>query len=594
MARRTRTFLLIGAVIFLAIAGVATFLVLNRFFQRGESTEVRSRASVGSSGTASITLETKSLTRYVKDEFPVDIVLDTGNTAVSAVALGLSYTSSGTTPELEVEDADGIRSGIQIISRISQNMPGCTEQINQVARETAGERRVFIDFGATCTSTDGYNSNGKKVIATIVFKANSAIVKTLEHDPTKAIVTRKNDGLDTLNAIPHITITIAADTQAPIVQLTGDSLVGRRQGTLLDLNKQTLLPEENNSDVTYSTNSANVRFDWNGTEQPPRADDTALLDQYVEFQYRFNDQAWPATWVKEKTFTRAFGHNITTGHTIYVRGRDRNNNISAPVSKNFLVDLTPRIFGIDPTHAAGGAQIVINGFNFGATKGSVLFGAAVVTGADIISWADQRIVVKVPGTAGTSVAVQPPAPRPVSNSFSFNLDTTLRLVMNLQGLGQDRGAKKVDIVISRGTYEQRFSGVDATWSAADAAYVVVTPPLTDAGLTTGTNFVVSVKATSRLRKRFTAVPVTRGTQNALVKKVVSDALKVGDVNNDNKISILDFSDMVRPGNFTGLSTAVTAANAKYDLNGDGALTAADIALLLANYTQLETLGDAEK
>lgn len=592
MARRTRTYLLISVLIFLGIAGAATFFVLNRFFQRGESTEVRSRASVGSSGTASITLETKSLTRYVKDEFPVDIVLDTGNTAVSAVALGLSYTSGGTTPELEVEDSDGIRSGVQIISRISENMPGCSEQINQVARETAGERRVFIDFGATCTSTDGYNSNGKKVIGTIVFKANSAIVKTLEHDPTKAIVTRKSDGLDTLNAIPHITLTVLADTQAPVVQLTGDSLRSIRLQLIGGVVKETLLPEE--GEQKFATNSASVRFDWNGTEQPLRADDTALLDQYVDFQYRFDDQAWPTVWVKNKTFTGTFGHNITTGHTIYLRGRDRNGNISAPVTKNFISDLTPRILSVEPTHAAGGAEIVINGFNFGFVKNTVLFGTAAVTGANIVSWGDQRIVVKVPATAGSTVSVQPPAPRPASNQIAFNLDTVMIFVMNLQGLGQDRGPKKVDIVVSRGTYEQRFTGLNAVWRDNVQAYAVQTPALTDAGLTTGANFVVSVKEKSRLRRRFAGVTLTRGSTNGIVRQAPADVMKVGDVNGDNKISVLDFSDMVRPGNFTGLSTAVTEANAKYDLNGDGSLTAADIALLLANYTQLETLGDAEK
>lgn len=576
MARQTRTYFLIGTVlVFLAIAGAATFFVFNRFFRQGETTELRGRASVGGAGTASITLETKSLTRYAKDEFPVDIVLDTGNTAVSAVALGLSYTSAGTTPELEVVDADPTRAGAQIISFVSQNMVGCSDQINQVARETAGERRVFIDFGATCTGAEGYNSNGKKIIGTILFRANSAVTKTIEHDPTKAIVTRKSDGLDTLNAIPHITVTVLADTQAPLVEFAGDSLATRADGK-------------------FATNSANVTFTWKATEKPDRADDTTLLDQYVDFQYRFDAAAWPTTWVKEKTITRAFAHNVVAGHTIYVRGRDRNLNVSAPISKNFLVDLTPTISNIEPTHAAGGAQIAINGFNFGVTKGTVYFGTAAVTTTNIISWTNEKIIVKVPATAGTTVRVQPPAPQPTSNSVAFNLDTTLRIVMNLQGLGQDRGPKKVTVVVSRGTYEQRFTGLDAAWSGADAAYVVTTPPLADTGLVTATNYVVSVKETSRLRKRFATVTVTRGSQNPLVKKVAADVMKVGDVNADNKISVLDFSDMVRPGNFTGLSTTVTTANGKYDLNGDGALTAADISLLLTNYTQLETLGDAEK
>lgn len=576
MSRSARTYLTLGiVVVFLAIAGAATYFVMTRYFgQDAESTELRGRASVGPTGTASITLETKGTTRYLRDEFPVDIVLNTGNKQVTGGGLRVSYTAPGTTAGLDVVDADPTRGGAQIISFASQNLEGCSEQFNTVSREAA-TGRMHIDFGFTCPN--GYNSNGNKIIATILFRANTAGTYTLDHDPSKAIITDKDTGNDTLTTIPALTLTIAADSAAPLVELTTDTLITRTDGK-------------------FATNSASVIFNWKGTEQPVRADDTVLLDQYIEYQYKMDAAAWPTTWTKGQLSATVpnLTHNITTGHTFQVRGRDRNNNISTIVSKNFLVDLTPTISSIAPTHAAGGQQITINGFNFGPTKGTVRFGTVVVGTTAIPTWTDTRIVVTVPATANGGTVQVVGVGRPVSNTIAFALDTNLKIVMNMQGLGQDRGAKKVDVVVSKGTYEARFTGLDATWSTADSAYVVVTPALPDTGLTTAATYVVSVKEQSRLRKKFTAVTITRGAQSVLVKKAAADLQKVGDVNGDNKITILDFSDMVRPGNFTGLSNPVSESTRKYDLNGDGSLTAADISLLLTNYTQLETPGDAEK
>lgn len=577
LSRSARTYVTLAVVvIFLAIAGFATFFLMNRYFgQQAQTTELRGRASIGPTGTATITLESKTMTRYVKDEFPVDIVLDTGNTAVTGAGLRVSYTATGTTPGLQVVDADSnTGNGTQLISFASQNLPGCTESFNSVSKE--GADRYHIDFGVTCPQ--GYNSNGKKIVATILFRANAAGSFTIDHDPSKAIVTRQSDGNDTLTTIPAITVSVLADTAAPLVEFTTDSLI-------------------TNTDGKLATNSARATFNWKGTEQPPRETDTVLLDQYIEYQSKLNAAAWPTVWTKgSPTVTlQNLAHNITTGHTVQVRGRDRNNNISTIISKNFLVDLTPTISSIAPTHAAGGQEITITGFNFGPTKGTVKFGTVSQGTTNITTWTDERIVVKVPATANGGTVQVAGLSRPLSNAVAFNLDTNVRIVMNIQGWGQDRGPRKVDVVVSKGTYEARFVGLDATWSAADSAYVVVTPALTDTGLLTGTGYVVSVKPESRLRKRFTGITVTRGTQIAVVKKAAADLMKVGDVNGDNKITILDFGDMVRPENkFTIDGTPIDTTTRKYDLNGDGKLTIADISLLLTNYTQLETPGDAEK
>lgn len=91
---------------------------------------------------------------------------------------------------------------------------------------------------------------------------------------------------------------------------------------------------------------------------------------------------------------------------------------------------------VGPMMGKAGNTITIDGRGFGATKGTVYFGATAVTGANILSWEDSSITVKVPsiaaGTYGVKIATATAAN---SNTYAdFNLlsgnQVTVRFVVN--------------------------------------------------------------------------------------------------------------------------------------------------------------------
>ncbi len=59
----------------------------------------------------------------------------------------------------------------------------------------------------------------------------------------------------------------------------------------------------------------------------------------------------------------------------------------------------PAIGNIGPDMGKAGNVVTIDGRGFGAAKGTVLFDATAVTGANIVSWEDTQIKVVVPAIA---------------------------------------------------------------------------------------------------------------------------------------------------------------------------------------------------
>nr|P17692.1 RecName: Full=Cyclomaltodextrin glucanotransferase; AltName: Full=Cyclodextrin-glycosyltransferase; Short=CGTase; AltName: Full=Raw-starch-digesting amylase; Flags: Precursor [Bacillus sp. B1018]AAA22239.1 raw-starch-digesting amylase precursor [Bacillus sp. (in: firmicutes)]BAA14140.1 raw-starch-digesting amylase precursor [Bacillus sp. B1018] len=61
---------------------------------------------------------------------------------------------------------------------------------------------------------------------------------------------------------------------------------------------------------------------------------------------------------------------------------------------------TPTIGHVGPMMAKPGVTITIDGRGFGSSKGTVYFGTTAVSGANITSWEDTQIKVKIPAVAG--------------------------------------------------------------------------------------------------------------------------------------------------------------------------------------------------
>ena len=97
---------------------------------------------------------------------------------------------------------------------------------------------------------------------------------------------------------------------------------------------------------------------------------------------------------------------------------------------------TPTMAHVGPMMSMAGKTITIDGRGFGATKGTVMFGATAVTGADILSWEDTQVKVKVPaiaaGVYGISVKNAGAMASGVYNAFEVlsGPQVTVRFVVN--------------------------------------------------------------------------------------------------------------------------------------------------------------------
>jgi formyltetrahydrofolate synthetase len=150
---------------------------------------------------------------------------------------------------------------------------------------------------------------------------------------------------------------------------------------------------------------------------------------------------------------------------------------------------------LDPTHGAVGTDVTITGTGFGADKGTVKFGDTAAT--DIESWADAKIVVKVPAEAKTAEVVVTAGGKEGKDQKigTFTVDAAAK-----PGLNPTHGAVGTDVTITgtgfgadKGTVQ--FGGIAATditkW--ADTKIVVIVPARAKSG-----NVVVEVRGKGRI------------------------------------------------------------------------------------------------
>jgi glycosidase len=79
----------------------------------------------------------------------------------------------------------------------------------------------------------------------------------------------------------------------------------------------------------------------------------------------------------------------------------------------------PQIGSIEPTDGEPGMEITISGTHFGSTRGTVQFGQAA---AEILSWADDRVVLRVPNTHdGLSKAILTDTTRNSATPIDFTV-----------------------------------------------------------------------------------------------------------------------------------------------------------------------------
>lgn len=95
-----------------------------------------------------------------------------------------------------------------------------------------------------------------------------------------------------------------------------------------------------------------------------------------------------------------------------------------------------------------------------------------------------------------------------------------------------------------------------------------------------------VKGPIHLQKRFTNIEVgnTPGGKNLTVTPLLA-----GDFDNNNILNIFDLALLLQE--YTQLETPVTTANQRYDVSLNNTLNIFDLALVLQNYSELEVRGE---
>ncbi len=552
---------LILAPILLIVMGVMVY-----FLSKGSGFDTRNRASTPT-GTAEIKVSPETHHYFIGDYFKLDMMLGTGGKAISGAGFRLSYPFTTAVPEIEVLDNNTNATGIQIQSFASSLNPDFTQNVNLTQLTPATNGTVSIDYGAVISTTEGYSNTSGQKFAQISFLARRAGTFVLQHDPQRSQITDKATGLDVLKTIDPISITVATETQAPAITITSG------------------LAEN------ASTTSATVNFTYTASDLPVRQ---ANVFTPLTSTHKF-DAETPAAYTALASNTRTISKVLAHGaHTLTIYVKDPQGNVGTVV-RHFTVDATPHINSITPTEGTATTEVTIYGYNFTGT--TVKFGTIAVAAADYVSRSATQMVVKVPvGANGQIKVIQTGVtPNLVSNGVDFQVRTRLVLLVPLQGLPTFKGTKTaISTVVKCGTFRHEFTNVDFVWGPGalahrfDALFPVGTV------VPAATNCTVSIKETSRLRKRFTGLTMAPGIINTFVKNTAADTMLVADFDNNNKLELQDYGLLM--ANFsssTGLTVPVTAANAKFDLNGDGNLTIDDIALLLTNLTTLQRAGDPE-
>ena len=173
--------------------------------------EIRERGAVPG-GPASLSLSPAQSTNQVGDTLTETVSFNTGNVAVSAIAVRVKYPYSGSTPEVTASNIS-----------ISQNLLSSGTWSCPVQQVSTVSGMVNVDIACVNTSTTGYISPGTVQLATFNLTVNSVPATNplvLTFDPVESIITSKSDGSDVLGTpTSNSTITVqqAQPTATPTI-----------------------------------------------------------------------------------------------------------------------------------------------------------------------------------------------------------------------------------------------------------------------------------------------------------------------------------------------------------------------------------------
>ncbi len=550
--------------VLLVILGILV-VVTSSTKQSGGKFDMRNRASTPT-GTAEIILSPTTHQYYVGDYFRLDMMLNTGGKAISGAGFRLSYPFTTDVPGIDVLDNNTTATGKQIQSFSATLDPDLITNVNVVTQYPTTNGAVDIDFSAVTSTAEGYSNTSGQKFAQINFLANRVGTYLIQHDTQRSQITDKVTGLDVLKTIDPVTITVATETETPLIALASTI------------------------DENGTTTDADVSFSFSASDRPIRQ---ANVFTPLTWTYTFDAQVAGA-YIPFAGGSAVISKTLNHGaHTLTISVKDPEGNIATSL-RHFSVDATPHITAITPSEGTAGAQILLTGSNLLGTI--VKFGTVAVATADYVSRSNTQMIVKVPEGAGNDVkVVNATNTSLVSNSISFTPRTRLGILVQLQGISADKGAKvATKTVVTCGTFTETFTDKSLVWNSASSAYYFNELFPATSVVPNSSTCTISIKETSRLRKKFSGITLAPGITNIITKNTATDMLKVGDFDTNNILELQDYGLLMANFSMTsGLTIPATTGNNKYDLNGDAQISINDIALLLTNLTALQKIGDPE-
>ncbi|MBI3443144.1 hypothetical protein HY008_00570 [Candidatus Woesebacteria bacterium] len=178
-----KTIILI-AVLLLLLTGIPVGIFLLR-----QTQEIREEAAVPA-GEARVSMAPATATHPVGETFPVSISFTTQNIPISAIAVRITYSYTGTAPEVTA-------SNIEVSPALTQT--GDWSCPVKTITPVAG--KVQIDLACVNLSTQGYIASSDTLLATFNLTGNQVPVinpVVLTFDRDQSIITRKTDAQDIL------------------------------------------------------------------------------------------------------------------------------------------------------------------------------------------------------------------------------------------------------------------------------------------------------------------------------------------------------------------------------------------------------------
>jgi cell division septation protein DedD len=614
---------------------VVLFGMLVAVFLSRQQATLRNNAALPT-GTGTITFNPASATHYVGDIFPVTLQVNTASSSITSVAFRVSYPYTTSTPELDVVDELGnpvtqITADPALVSSQDWSFP--------VKSITRSGGIITLDFAAINTNIAGFSSNSPITFATIYFKVNRSASSpvTLTFDQSLSKMMTKSNTTDILKTPTNPIYTILSPTPTPTP--VADMNFGGR--VYIDSNNNGIFDA---GEVGVANRPINVNGSVFCTTL---ADGTCTRFGAVIVGDTLTVAHTPPSGFTNTSPTSVQVVAGVQGGTQLVNFGIISLASPTPTPGALPPDLVVTNLTWSPTSPSAGTGVTfsatIKNQGSGTSPTGVIHGIAFQVDGTEVTWSDNITSPLAPGasrtqtanggktgtatwlaTAGThqitafvddvnrisesnesnntlsspliiSIATTPtplptatptPTPTPTiaptatpSPSPSPTPIAALNFTVKLQAINNTGPNSNISVILKNGNTVIYTNNVNATSDSTG----IYSGSLSNIAVG---NYDVYIKEATHLQRKFASIALVNGINTY---NWTGSPLLAGDFDGNNFINILDVAKILAV--YTELTTPVTAATQKYDVNNDGVINVVDIALGLTNYTALEVPGD---